>query len=293
VLLAKKRPGRPENGQHPVVGGACSKTVERSLPRPGSDGSGCSPSLLRQCWPSQAARPDKPLQDSDAGLLPTSTKISASLRNWENPQSPDSSCASCQSSGTADLHGRGGSVGRGGGPDPIRRFLAQPSGTMNGASRSQSRARCGVEVFLARALGAQQPRNHDHRCGSRKLVSTSLATTPAWKRADGPLGRQLTSCTNPQTRPRHSRIWSLFSSKVPIEEISKLQISSRRAARAGPRISPVCGRFPGCFRLGPEPLSLLPSWFGWGRPCRRNSTVTRASWSCCGCSTAWPFFPEC
>ena len=85
----------------------------------------------------------------------------------------------------------------------------------------------------------------------------------------------------------HPDLVAFFEQVTPIEEISKLQISSRPARRrTGARICPPCGPF---WVFGwTQSRFLLPSWFGVGAIREELGDDSEHSTPCARCTNAGP-----
>ena len=158
------------------------------------------------------------------------------------------------------FHGRGGSVSRGGGP-AYQAILAQPSGTLQGRIKITEQG----EVLASSSLPELALYNLETVTTAvvqNSLVTNQMDATPSWN--------QLMSRVAKRSREHYRALVhdnpdlvAFFQQVTPIEEISKLQISSRPARR----------------KTGARDLSSLraiPWVFGW----------TRAG-SCCRAGSVW------
>ena len=160
------------------------------------------------------------------------------------------------------FHGRGGSVGRGGGPS-YRAILAQPKGSVQGQIRLTEQG----EVIAAKYSNAEVGRRN-----LEVLVAATLAATAKTEAADPPEERFLCALDELsdlafaayrdlvyETEGFEDYFWQ----STVISEISSLNIGSRPASRSK-------GRDIGSLRAIPWVFSwsqcrvMLPGWYGFG-----------------------------
>ncbi|MFL6673779.1 MAG: phosphoenolpyruvate carboxylase [Massilia sp.] len=164
------------------------------------------------------------------------------------------------------FHGRGGTVGRGGGPS-YQAILAQPPGTVNGQIRLTeqgeiiaskfSNAEIGhrnLELLVAATLEASlmphpEERAHAERLARFEAVMAELSTR-AYKAY-----RDLVYETPGFTE--------YFFAATPIAEIAELNLGSRPASRKSTRRIEDLRAIPWGFSWGQCRL-LLPGWYGFG-----------------------------
>ena len=161
------------------------------------------------------------------------------------------------------FHGRGGSVGRGGGPS-YEAILAQPGGAVNGQIRiteqgeiissKYSNAEVGrgnLETLAAATLEASllQPQ---HECAARAIISKR------WRSCRRSPTRPIARWS---TRPRASSITS--GQSTVISEIATLNIGSRPASRKSTRRIEDLRAIPWVFSWAQCRL-MLPGWYGFG-----------------------------
>ena len=159
------------------------------------------------------------------------------------------------------FHGRGGTVGRGGGPTH-QAILAQPAGTVNGQIRLTEQGeviaskyahpeigRRNLETLVSAMLEASliQP--------SRPVPSTFLQTADAISQASMAAYRKLVYETPGFTE--------YFFAATPIREIAELNIGSRPASRKSTRRIEDLRAIPWGFSWGQCRVA-LPGWFGMG-----------------------------
>ena len=166
------------------------------------------------------------------------------------------------------FHGRGGTVARGGGPAG-RAIRAQPPGTVGGRFRVTEQG----EVIASRYGDPGLAHRHLEQIVSAVLLGSAPDASPAlpseWRLAMGALGdaaleayRALVHAT-----PRFAEYWR---AATPIDEISRLWIGSRPAARreGGIGIGDVRA-IPWGFSWMQSRFN-LPGWYGLGTALRRG-----------------------
>ncbi len=195
------------------------------------------------------------------------------------------------------FHGRGGTVGRGGGPS-YEAILAQPTGTVNGHLRLTEQGeiiaskfsnpeigRRNLELIVAATLEASlTPPSHTPQQANKLIEFESVMqelSEMAYKAY-----RDLVYETPGFTE--------YFFSATPIAEIAELNIGSRPASRKATRRIEDLRAIPWGFSWGQCRL-LLPGWYGFGyavnswleqdtSPQKKRSTLLRKM------CTDWPFF---
>jgi phosphoenolpyruvate carboxylase len=159
------------------------------------------------------------------------------------------------------FHGRGGTVGRGGGPSH-QAILAQPPGTVNGQIRLTEQGeviaskyanpdigRRNLETLVAAMLEASLLKP------PRPVPATFLQAAQALSEASMAVYRKLVYETDGFT--------DYFFSATPIREIAELNIGSRPASRKASRRIEDLRAIPWGFSWGQCRVA-LPGWFGMG-----------------------------
>jgi phosphoenolpyruvate carboxylase len=172
------------------------------------------------------------------------------------------------------FHGRGGSIGRGGGPAP-RAVLAQPPGSVQGRIRMTEQGE-----MIAHRFG-------DQPIARRSLESLVAATVlashkpveakPGAARHEQTL-RALSSGAQAAYRALvydDPAFADFFWSATPITEIASLNIGSRPASRAGGRRIEDLRAIPWVFSWS-QARFLLPSWYGFAGGVQRAGLTTGA-----------------
>ena len=160
------------------------------------------------------------------------------------------------------FHGRGGSVGRGGGPS-FEAILAQPPGSVRGQIRLTEQG----EIIQAKYADPQVGRHHLELLVSA-LLQASLLAEPA-RGAHAAFEEALAEIAGHAHRAYRGLVYEtegfaeFFFATTPIAEIMELNIGSRPASRkASGRIEDLRA-IPWVFSWGQCRL-LLPGWYGFG-----------------------------
>ena len=166
------------------------------------------------------------------------------------------------------FHGRGGSVGRGGGPS-YQAILAQPPGTVNGQIRLTEQGeviaskyahpdigRRNLETLVAATLEATLL--NPGAASSRK----SAAVPKAFMAAAAQIGQA--SCDGYRSLVYDTPGFvDYFFAATPIREIAELNIGSRPASRKATRAIEDLRAIPWSFSWGQCRVA-LPGWYGFG-----------------------------
>jgi phosphoenolpyruvate carboxylase len=160
------------------------------------------------------------------------------------------------------FHGRGGSVGRGGGPS-YRAILAQPKGSVQGQIRLTEQG----EVIAAKYSNVEVGRRN-----LEAIVAAALAATAKTEAADPPEGRFLVALDELsdlaldayrnlvyETEGFEDYFWQT----TVISEISSLNIGSRPASRSKGRSIKDLRAIPWVFSWS-QCRVMLPGWYGFG-----------------------------
>tara|TARA_B100000131_G_scaffold74871_1_gene71261 strand:- start:1064 stop:4033 length:2970 start_codon:yes stop_codon:yes gene_type:complete len=160
------------------------------------------------------------------------------------------------------FHGRGGSVGRGGGP-AYQAILAQPSGTLLGRIKITEQGEVLASKYSLPELALYNLETVTTAVIQNSLVNNRLDATPEWNSLMSRLAE--TSRTHYRALVHENPdLLTFFQEVTPIEEISKLQISSRPARRKkGAKDLSSLRAIPWVFGWT-QSRFLLPSWFGVG-----------------------------
>ena len=159
------------------------------------------------------------------------------------------------------FHGRGGAVGRGGGP-ANRAILAQPRGTVNGRLRITEQGEVIADRYGNRAIAS---RHLDQVVNAVLLTSVkddALQVDPAWttlldRLADASYRHYRTLVyENPE-------FLTYFEQATPIKEIARLKIGSRPSRRGTSASIDELRAIPWVFSWM-QSRHTLPGWYGFG-----------------------------
>ncbi len=159
------------------------------------------------------------------------------------------------------FHGRGGTVGRGGGPS-YQAILAQPPGTVRGQIRLTEQG----EVIASKYANPEIGRRNLETLVAATLEATLLQPTRPATRAFHDAAAELSRASMAAYRAlvyETPGFADYFFSATPIREIAELNIGSRPASRkAGQKIEDLRA-IPWGFSWGQCRLT-LPGWYGFG-----------------------------
>jgi len=160
------------------------------------------------------------------------------------------------------FHGRGGSVGRGGGP-AYQAILAQPSGTLNGRIKITEQGEVLASKYSLPELALYNLETVTTAVLQNSLVTSHVDDTPSWNELMVRLAARSRQHYRSLVHDNPDLV-AFFQQVTPIEEISKLQISSRPARRkSGAKDLSSLRAIPWVFGWT-QSRFLLPSWFGVG-----------------------------
>ena len=206
----------------------------------------------------------QPLQELMLGYSDSNKDSGFLSSNWEihKAQIALQDLASRQGIALRLFHGRGGSVGRGGGP-AYQAILAQPSGTLQGRIKITEQGEVLASKYSLPELALYNLETVTTAVLQNSLVTNDLEATPGWN----DLMTRLAACSRTHYRAlvhENPDLVQFFQEVTPIEEISKLQISSRPARRkTGAKDLSSLRAIPWVFGWT-QSRFLLPSWFGVG-----------------------------
>ncbi len=180
------------------------------------------------------------------------------------------------------FHGRGGTVGRGGGPS-YQAILAQPPGTVRGQIRLTEQG----EVIASKYANPEIGRRNLETLVAATLEATLLQPTKPATKAFLEAAGQLSQASMAAYRAlvyETPGFTDYFFNSTPIREIAQLNIGSRPASRkANQRIEDLRA-IPWGFSWGQCRLT-LPGWFGFGAAVQafmnEPGKEPRRSWRCC------------
>jgi len=206
----------------------------------------------------------QPLQEVMLGYSDSNKDSGFLSSNWEihRAQIALQRLAEAHDVGLRIFHGRGGSVGRGGGP-AYQAILAQPSGTLKGRIKITEQGEVLASKYSLPELALYNFETVSTAVLQNSLITTPLDDTPSWNT----LMERLAARSRDHYRALvhdNPDLVAFFQQVTPIEEISKLQISSRPARRkSGAKDLSSLRAIPWVFGWT-QSRFLLPSWYGVG-----------------------------
>jgi phosphoenolpyruvate carboxylase len=159
------------------------------------------------------------------------------------------------------FHGRGGTVGRGGGPS-YQAILAQPPGTVNGQIRLTEQG----EVIASKYSHPEIGRRNLETLVAATLEATLLHPTKSAPKAFLDAAAQISEASFKAYRRLvydTPGFTEYFFSATPIREIAELNIGSRPASRKATRAIEDLRAIPWSFSWGQCRVA-LPGWCGFG-----------------------------
>jgi phosphoenolpyruvate carboxylase len=165
------------------------------------------------------------------------------------------------------FHGRGGSVGRGGGP-AYKAILAQPAGTVDGRIKITEQGEVLASKYSLPELALYNLETLTTAVIQSSLLKSSFDYIEPWNR----IMEELAASSRQVYRSliyEDPDFIDFFLSVTPIPEISELQISSRPARRSsGKRDLSTLRAIPWVFSWT-QSRFLLPAWYGVGSALQR------------------------
>jgi phosphoenolpyruvate carboxylase len=184
------------------------------------------------------------------------------------------------------FHGRGGSLGRGGGP-AARGILSLPLESLDGTLRLTEQG----EVLAERYDDVQVAFRHLEQVAWATLIGSTLSRStpkPEWLELIGQLSeRSLEAYRDLVDQPAFMQF---FAETTPIEEIEDLQIGSRPSRRRGERSLGDLRAIPWVFSWT-QNRCMIPAWYGLGTALVDVKYHDRREWqTICEMYKQWPFF---
>ena len=184
------------------------------------------------------------------------------------------------------FHGRGGSLGRGGGP-AARGILSLPAETLDGSLRLTEQG----EVLAERYDDAEIARRHLEQVTWATLVASSVRRTepsPTWIDLVGRMAER--SHAVYRELVDQPGFIGYFSQTTPIEDIENLPIGSRPSRRRGERTLDDLRAIPWVFAWT-QSRCMIPAWYGLGTALVEVKYDDRSAWQAiCAMYRGWPFF---
>ncbi|WP_235071106.1 phosphoenolpyruvate carboxylase [Leptolyngbya sp. Heron Island J] len=187
------------------------------------------------------------------------------------------------------FHGRGGSVGRGGGP-AYEAILAQPGRSINGRIKITEQGEVLASKYNLKDLALYNLETATTAVVQASLLSNSFDEIAPWQE----IMEKLAIRSRQHYRAliyEDPELVEFFHNVTPIQEISQLQISSRPSRRGGKKDLSSLRAIPWVFSWT-QARFLLPSWYGVGTALEEfideapeeNIKLLRSFY------TKWPFF---
>ncbi len=159
------------------------------------------------------------------------------------------------------FHGRGGTVGRGGGPS-YQAILAQPPGTVRGQIRLTEQGEVIGSKYANPEIGRRNLETLVAATLEATLLQPTRAAPEAFLAAADELSRQSMAAYRALVYET-PRFAEYFFAATPIREIAQLHIGSRPASRKATREIEDLRAIPWGFSWGQCRLT-LPGWYGFG-----------------------------
>ena len=159
------------------------------------------------------------------------------------------------------FHGRGGTVGRGGGPS-YQAILAQPPGTVTGQIRLTEQGEVIASKYANPDIGRRNLETLVAATIEKTLLSTNETAPQAFLDAADAISRKSTTAYRALVYDDPG-FTDFFFAATPISEIAELNIGSRPASRKANRRIEDLRAIPWSFSWGQARLT-LPGWFGFG-----------------------------
>ncbi|MBF2076165.1 MAG: phosphoenolpyruvate carboxylase [Synechococcales cyanobacterium C42_A2020_086] len=213
---------------------------------------------------STASNPPKPLQEVMLGYSDSNKDSGFLSSNWEIHKAQQALQAIAERYGIAlrIFHGRGGSVGRGGGP-AYDAILAQPGRSIDGRIKITEQGEVLASKYNLPELALYNLETVTTAVMQASLLRSGFDDIQPWREIMEELAARSRSHYR-QLIYEQPDFLDFFLQVTPIEEISQLQISSRPARRSGGKKDLSSLRaIPWVFSWT-QTRFLLPSWYGVG-----------------------------
>ncbi|MEZ5662387.1 MAG: phosphoenolpyruvate carboxylase [Burkholderiaceae bacterium] len=191
------------------------------------------------------------------------------------------------------FHGRGGTVGRGGGPS-YQAILAQPPGTVRGQIRLTEQGEVIGSKYANPDIGRRNLETLVAATLEATLLQPTRAAPPAFIEAADDLSRHSMETYRALVYDT-PRFAEYFFAATPIREIAELNIGSRPASRKATQRIEDLRAIPWGFSWGQCRLT-LPGWYGFGSAIERyvneggKAQVARRKRLLQQMARDWPFF---
>jgi phosphoenolpyruvate carboxylase len=159
------------------------------------------------------------------------------------------------------FHGRGGTVGRGGGPS-YQAILAQPAGTVNGQLRLTEQGEIIASKYANPKIGSRNLETLVSAVLEAALISSRAKPPAEFLKAAEKLS-ELSMSAYRSLVYETPGFEDYFFEATPISEIAQLNIGSRPASRKASRKIEDLRAIPWSFSWGQSRVN-LPGWYGFG-----------------------------
>lgn len=159
------------------------------------------------------------------------------------------------------FHGRGGTVGRGGGPS-YQAILAQPPGTVRGQIRLTEQGEVIASKYANPSIGRRNLETLVAATLEATLLQPTEAAAPAWRQAAEELSRASMAAYRKLVYETPG-FADYFFSATPLREIAELNIGSRPTSRKATQKIEDLRAIPWGFSWGQSRIN-LPGWYGFG-----------------------------
>ncbi|MEL6397981.1 MAG: phosphoenolpyruvate carboxylase [Cyanobacteria bacterium J06626_4] len=205
----------------------------------------------------------KPIQEVMLGYSDSNKDSGFLSSNWEIHKAQQALQATADDFGIAlrIFHGRGGSVGRGGGP-AYEAILAQPGASLNGRIKITEQGEVLASKYNLPDLALYNLETVATAVIQGSLLHSSVDEIEPWNE----IMEELAASSRRHYRAliyEQADFVDFFHQVTPIEEISQLQISSRPARRKGKKTLDSLRAIPWVFSWT-QARFLLPAWYGVG-----------------------------
>ena len=212
--------------------------------------------------------------------------------NWELYRAQRALARVCNAAGVELLlfHGRGGAIGRGGGPTN-RAILGQPPGTLDGRLRLTEQG----EAAFARYANPRIAHRHLEQTANAVITASLHAAETPEPASDWLDAMEALSVVALQTYRGlvydEPGFLDYFHESTPIDRIAELRIGSRPAKRKASRRVEDLRAIPWVFSWT-QSRHGLPGWFGIGAACEAYAQQhPRGAWDrLAAMYREWPFF---
>ena len=224
--------------------------------------SASGPEVLRSCSVDAGHTPNS-LQEVMLGYSDSNKDSGFLSSNWEIHKAQKALQKVAEQYGVVMriFHGRGGSVGRGGGP-AYEAILAQPRSSVNGRIKITEQGEVLASKYSLPELAIYNLETVATAVIKSSLLGTSFDDIEPWNEILEELADRSRAHYRALIYEQPDFI-DFFHQVTPIEEISQLQISSRPARRAGKRDLSSLRAIPWVFSWT-QTRFLLPAWYGMG-----------------------------